>query len=428
VTAPSEPPLDDTTRTSRRPASANTPAKAARGGRLIPLAMLGSAATLLALGALLLLRAEAKTNRVALADAPKPVSVILAKASSFRADRSYVGTLRPWVEASVGPQLVSAFVETVLVRPGAVVKKGDVLATLDCRNASATTQAITMQAQALEASQRAAAHEATRVQGLLDGGFVSANEAEQKSAQSQADEAQLLATRARLLGSSLEVNDCVLRAPFAGEIATRSIDPGAFVRPGSAIVSVVDRSTVRIVADAPELDFDVVAPGREVKVHLVSTGRDLVATIARRAPAADLATRTVHFELDVDDADRSLPVGTTAELHIEVGEPEPATEIPLYAATVRGNKAQVFVVAGDRAKKTTVAIQGERAGQLFLAPELPAGAKVVTEGRALLNDNDRVTALLEQASSSVPPSVASVDAKHASNVPGQPGNEPGHEP
>jgi len=422
VNASPDPLVDDSLGASQTSVPAAKPAQKWRTRLLVPLWMLGSAAVLLALGGLLLLRAEAKTNRVALADAPKPVSVVVAQGSSFRAERSYVGTLRPWVEASVGPQLVSAFVETVLVRPGAAVKKGDVLATLDCRNASATTQAITMQARALEASQRAAAHEATRVQGLLDGGFVSANEAEQKTAQSQAEEAQLLATRAKLLGSSLEVNDCVLRAPFAGEIATRSIDPGAFVRPGSAIVSVVDRSTVRVVADAPELDFGVVAPGREVNVHVLSTGRDLLATIARRAPAAELATRTVHFELDIDDADRSLPVGTTAELRIEVGEPQAATEIPIYAAVVRGNKAQVFVIDAGRAKKRTVLVEGERAGRLFLAAELSAGTKVVTQGRALLEDNDRVTALLEAEPTVAPANLASA----ASAKPKKAANEPAH--
>jgi membrane fusion protein (multidrug efflux system) len=395
----STPPRGATSDAPRPVAATPKPTPPARLRALLPLGILSFAAAVLALGALLLHRAEAQTNRVALADAPKPVSVVLAQAASFRPERSYVGTLRPWVEASVGPQLVSAFVETVLVRPGAVVKKGDVLATLDCRNANATTQAITMQAQALEARQRAVAHEAARVEGLLDGGFVSANEAEQKSAQSQSEEAQLLATRAKLLGSSLEVNDCVLRAPFSGEISTRSIDPGAFVRPGSALVSVVDRSTVRIVADAPELDFAVVAPGREVKVHILSTGQDLVAKIARRAPAADTATRTVHFEMDVDDSDRSLPVGTTAELHIEVGEPEPATALPIYAATVRGNKAQLFVVEGDTARKRSVAVEGEREGRLFVSAALPAGTKIVTEGRALLNDKDRVAAVVEPAPS-----------------------------
>jgi multidrug efflux pump subunit AcrA (membrane-fusion protein) len=149
-----------------------------------------------------------------------------------------------------------------------------------------------------------------------------------------------------------------------------------------------------------------------------------VAKIARRAPAADVATRTVHFEMDVDDADRSLPVGTTAELRIEVGEPEPATAIPLYAATVRGKKAQLFVVTGDVAKKRTVLVEGEREGRLFVEPSLVAGSKVVTEGRALLEDNDRVTALLEP-----PPNAA--PAPPSSSGPAEPAraaNEPGSEP
>jgi RND family efflux transporter MFP subunit len=366
--------------------------------------------TVLVIGAAMVHHAESKTNKVALADSKKPVTVIAAKGTTFRPSRSYVGTLRPWVEASIGPQLVAGYLDTVLVRPGAIVKKGDVLATLDCRNASATSQTIAMQARALEAKQRAIAHEAARVQGLLDGGFVSPNEAEQKSAASDEQEAQLLATKAKLLGSSLEVNDCVLRSPFDGEVATRTLDPGAFVRPGSAIVSVVDRSTVRIVADAPEVDFGVVAPGTEVAVHVLATDKNLVAKIARRAPAADLDTRTVHFEMDVADTKRGLPVGTTAELRIEVGELEPASEIPLYAAVVRGNKATLFVVEDDVAHRRSFSIEGEREGRLFVDPLLQAGARVVTEGRALLNDGDKVTSMLEAPASEPKPAASTADA------------------
>jgi RND family efflux transporter MFP subunit len=243
-------------------------------------------------------------------------------------------------------------------------------------------------------------HESTRVQGLLDGGFVSPNEAEQKSAQSAEQEAQLLATKAKLLGTSLEVNDCVLRAPFAGEIATRTIDPGAFARPGTSIVSVVDRTTIRIVADAPEVDFDAIVPGAKVDIHVLATKKDLAATISRRAPAADPYTRTVHFELDITDPARELPVGTTADLRIEVGNPEPATEIPLAAATVRGTKANVFIVEDNVAHKKTFAVKGERDGRLYLEPSLKPGTQVVTEGRSLLGENDRVAASLDRMSGS----------------------------
>ncbi len=365
---------------------------------LVPIVIAVLAGCVLVVGALMVVHAESKTNKIALDAAPKPVTVIEAKGTTFRPSRTYVGTLEPWMEAKIGPQLVAAYIDTVLVRPGAVVNKGDVIATLDCRNANASSQAVAMQARALEARQQAVAHESTRVQGLLEGGFVSPNEAEQKSAQSSEQEAQLLATKAKLLGTSLEVNDCILRAPFAGEIAARTTDPGAFARPGLSIVSLVDRSTVRIVADAPEVDFDAIAPGAKVDVRILATKKDLVATIARRAPAADPFSRTVHFELDIEDPTRELPVGTTADLRIEVGNLEPATEIPLAAATVRGTKASVFVVEDTVARKKTFAVKGEREGRLFLEPALKPQSRVVSEGRALLSDNDHVTASLDQPS------------------------------
>ena len=386
--------------------SKTTPLPRARP--LIPIGIGIGVLVLLALGALMVVRADAKNNKVALTDEPRPVSVIEARGTTYRAARTYVGTLEPWVAANVGPQLVSAYVDTVLVRPGAVVKKGDVIATLDCKTASATSQAVAMQARALETRQKAVANESARVQGLLDGGFVSPNEAEQKEAQSASDQAQLLATQARLLGTSLEVGDCILRAPFAGEVGTRTADPGAFVRPGVSIVSIVDRSTIRVTADAPEVDFGVITPGTKVTVHVISTGVDLVATIARRAPTADPTTRTVHFELDVPDPERTIPVGTTAEIRIEVGTPAPATMIPLAAASVRGTKVSVFVIQGDVAHLRVIALLGELGGKLYLDPQLPPGARVVTEGRALLNEGDRVAATLEPAA--VPPAAPSASA------------------
>ncbi|HVU00315.1 MAG TPA: efflux RND transporter periplasmic adaptor subunit [Polyangiaceae bacterium] len=364
--------------------------------RMLPLGIAGGAVILVGLGVVLLRHAESNTNTVSLSNAPKLVTAIAAAETTFRASRTYVGTIEPWVRADVGPQLVSAYVDTVLVRPGAAVKKGDVLATLDCRNASATSQAVAMQARALEAQQKAVAHEAARVQGLLDGGFVSPNEAEQKTAQSAAQQAQLLATQAKLLGSTLEVNDCVLRSPFDGEVATRAIDPGAFVRPGRSIVAVVDRSVVRVSGDAPEVDFDVVAPGTEVGIRVLSTGKELVGKVARRAPAADDATRTVHFEIDVPNPDRSIPVGTTGELRIDVGDPVPAVEVPLLAASVRGSKASVFVVENGIAHTRVARMLGERGGKVYLEPTLKPGSLVVTEGRALLNDGDKVAAEIEK--------------------------------
>jgi multidrug efflux pump subunit AcrA (membrane-fusion protein) len=164
------------------------------------------------------------------------------------------------------------------------------------------------------------------------------------------------------------------------------------------IVSIVDRKTLRVTADAPEKDFDVVKIDTSVSIDALSTSTKITAKISRRAPKADPGTRTIHFEIDVADPNRTIPVGTTGIIHIEVGQPIPASEIPVYAATVNEKKAELFVIDQGVAHKKEVAVVGEVGGSLFVDPkQLPAGASVVTEGRALLENNDKVKATPDSA-------------------------------
>jgi len=355
--------------------------------------LLGAAGGLLAVGGVIYTHNASRTNHVALAASAKRVGAIAAVAHAFQPHRRYVGTVEPWVQAKIGPQLVSAYVDTVLVRPGAQVKHGEVIATLDCRHTSALSQQVAQQAHAIDAMSTAAGNEATRVASLLDGKYVSENEAELVQADATSKQAQLAALKAQMAGTALQVDDCVLRAPFDGEIADRTSDPGAFIRPGAAIATVIDRHLVRITADVPEDDFEAVAPATPVGIHLLATHRDLTAAISRRAPAADPGTRTVHIEIDVADATRSLPVWTTAELAIDVGTPIPATALPLSSASVHASKATLFVVQGDTAHVALARVVGETGGAIFVDPAtIQAGTEIVTDGRTTLGDGDAVAA------------------------------------
>jgi membrane fusion protein (multidrug efflux system) len=357
---------------------------------VVPVVIVAGVVLVLATGAFLIRRAGSEVNQVPMSAAPKPVTVVAAEGTTFRESRVYIGTLRPWIEAQVGPQFISAYVDTVLVRPGALVKRGEVLATLDCRNASASSQAVAAEARAIDARQRAVADETARLKTMLDGGFVAPNEYEMKEAQAASELAQLASQRAKMVGTNLEVNDCILRSPFDGEIATRTIDPGAFVRPGTALVSVVDRTTVRMTVDVPEGDFAVVAPGTPLTVRVLATGETIPGTISRRSPSADADTRTVHCEVDMPDPKRHIPVNTTGEVRIEIGRPLPATAVPLDSASISGSKAVLFVVEGGKARKATYAVQGELGGALFLETSLEPGTPVVSEGRAILTEGDAV--------------------------------------
>lgn len=378
------------TETTKTPAATTKAANAK--GKAVPVVLIGGTVAVLLLGAFLLHRATSSTNQVALASQPKAATVVAPVAAHYRPERRYVGTIEPWVSARVGPQQVSAFVEAVLVRPGDRVKRGQVLATLDCRNASAVARSVKMQTKALESMQAAIAKQATRVGTLLEGGFVSTDEVDQRTADSQSKQAQVAALQAQLAGTELQQQDCVLRAPFDGEIADRQADPGAFVRPGNTVVTLVDRSVLRVTANVPEGDFAAVAPGTQAKLRVTATGEELTAAVTRRSPSADEGTRTVHLEIDLPNKDRHIPAGTTADLHIEAGEAVPALAVPLTAASVRGDTATVVVVEKGRAHKKSVPLLGERAGQLFLSPVLGDGAQVVTEGRAALSEGDEVSA------------------------------------
>jgi membrane fusion protein (multidrug efflux system) len=359
---------------------------------LIPAVIGAGVAVILGVGLALVLHAESRVNQVALSSAPRPVTVVGAVETTFRDTHKYVGTLRPWIEASVGPQYISVYVDTVLVRPGATVQRGEVLATLDCKNASAQSLAVAAEARAIDARQRAVSDETARMRTLLDGGFIDPNSVEIKQAEAASEEAKLASSRAKLAATTLEVNDCILRAPFDGEIATRTVDPGAFVRPGTPIVSVVDRSTVRMTVDVPEIDFNVVAPGNLVALHVLATNVTFPATISRRSPSADPDTRTVHVEIDVPDPKRQIPVNTTGEVSIEVGDPIKATAVPLVAASVNGEKATLFVVEDGVAHKKSFGLLGEKGNDVFVDTSLKPGTLVVTEGQFVLAEGDRVTA------------------------------------
>lgn len=361
--------------------------------RRVALVIVLAAAALVALSLGLYLRAISRTNHIALSAAPKPVTVVKAQPTSYRLSHTYVGSLDPWATAKVGPQYVSAYVATVLVRPGDLLKAGQVLATLDCRNSSASSKAVAATAKSTAERQTALSHQVERMKQMLHGGFASANEVEQMTARSSSEMADLESLRASLSSKTLEVDDCIQRAPFDGEVSDRLVDPGAYVRPGNAVVTVLDRRTIRVAASAPEADFNSVAPGTVVAIDVAAIGKKLSAPISRRAPGADATTRTIDFEIDVPNVNLELPARATATLTIPVGQPQDASRVPSLAANLRGTKATLFVVKDDKATRQTVSVLGEAGGQLYIAPaELPPGTLVVTEGRALLESGDQVAA------------------------------------
>ena len=185
------------------------------------------------------------------------------------------------------------------------MKRGEVLATLDCRNASTATRRSRTKLGLSKQRQKAAAREAARLGELLDGGYAAPNEVEQKQAQSAANEAQIAGAaragkREGARGKTIAsfAHHSTARSRFASPIPERSFDPE------QAIVEVVDRSVVRLAASVPEIDFD----GRRRRRRQCGFGSS---PRARRSPVKSHAERPVPnrararsmFEVDLPNAD-----------------------------------------------------------------------------------------------------------------------------
>jgi hypothetical protein len=108
------------------PGTGKNEASARLRNRYTLLAVGGGTVLLLLVGAILVRYADGRVNRTSMGDAPRPVTVIEARGSTYRDSRSYVGAVESWIEAEVGPQYISAYVETVVVRPGDSVVAGQI--------------------------------------------------------------------------------------------------------------------------------------------------------------------------------------------------------------------------------------------------------------------------------------------------------------
>jgi len=247
--------------------------------RPLPLRWLiaGGTAALIVAGWGLALRAAHRQKDATLASEPKRVGTLRVLETVYKIQHRYVGTLMAWEEAKIGPQFLSGYLTEVRVRPGDTVRRGQTLAVLEPDRARAQATVSRMQAEAIEAKLSALAKESERIQGLQKKGIVSENEGENKLAEVKSERARLEAAKAQMAGTDVEFQDTVLKAPFDGEVGDRFLDPGAFVRPGTSILEVVNRSRIRCVADAPEGDHPFLAVGTAVHLYLLADARTMEA-------------------------------------------------------------------------------------------------------------------------------------------------------
>jgi multidrug efflux system membrane fusion protein len=184
---------------------------------------------------------------------------------------------------------------------GASLERGDIIVRLDERDRAARLS----QAQAT-VKQREVEYEAR--ERLKSESYVS-------EAQLQESVALLEMARAELTRAKLDLEYMTIRAPFAGALQARAVEVGDFVKRGDPIATYVDNRTIIVNANLSEYDARFVNVGGTAEAAL-ATGETVRGRIRYVAPVADEGTRTFGVELEVDNKERALRAGGTAELRI----------------------------------------------------------------------------------------------------------------
>ena len=135
-------------------------------------------------------------------------------------------------------------------------------------------------------------------------------------------------------------------APFSGYLETLRVEEGDFLNTGAVCAALIDPDPMLIVADIAEKDIAQVQLGSEARAKLIS-GRYISGEVTFIASSADKNTRTFRVEISVDNKDRAIRDGVSAEIYIK-GKEEAAHKIsPAILSLNDQGKLGVRTVTAD---------------------------------------------------------------------------------
>lgn len=321
--------------------------------------------------------------------------------------------------------IVSGRITRVLVELGQRVRRGQSMAEIFSPDlAEAETRFVSARAE-LDAHER----ELQRTEKLVEIGAASRQELEMLHAAHTAKLTAVDSARSRLelLGlSSSSINGLgpgkdlsaltTVAAPIAGVVTERAANPGLNVDTAAKLFTVVDLSTVWVVADVYEKDVSHVRAGTPATVitkafpDLAITGR-----ISYIDPQVHPETRTTKVRVEVPNPRQELRLGMFADVSIETAGHVSTTRIPRAAVQRVGARTVVYVADSQqpgRFVEREVRLGDGSGNDVVVLSGLQAGDRVVTDGSfSVRAERDRLG--MSSSTTSQPPAATGAGARSA---------------
>src|SRR5437879_2114084 len=273
----------------------------------------------------------------------RPVLVSTVHYEAESPERSFVGTIRPRIEADMGFR-VPGKVAKRLVEVGESVDVGQPLATLDEVDLKLQAEQADAELHAATGVLAQAAAAETRAKDLRVKGWTT--DAQLDQAKAAADEARARLNRAErsvdLTKNSLSY--ATLNADARGVVTATLIEPGQVVAAGQTSIRVARFAEKEAVVAIPETLVGRAKSGAASVTLWSEPGKKYTAKLREIAPTADPATRTYHAKFSLPEADDKVSLGMTATLTLSDAATERVARLPLSALFNEGGKPSFYVV------------------------------------------------------------------------------------
>jgi RND family efflux transporter MFP subunit len=322
------------------------------------------------------------------------VTVVVPGTSSMAEAVSAPGSIAARRDASVGVQGEGGRVDRVLVEAGQRVAAGQVLAVIDRRVQAQEIAQLEASVRRAEADARLAEANLQRAQSLVEKGFISRADIDQRTATRDSALAAVGVARAQMIGARERTARLDVRAPAAGLVLARNVEAGQVVGPGSgALFRIAEGGVLEMRAQVAEQDMNRLKIGMPAEVTPVGSTTSYRGTVWLLDPVIDPSTRQGIARVQLNYAP-GLRVGAFARANIAAGSVARPL-LPQSAVLADGEGNYVFVLGKDnRVERRSVTVGVVSDAGVGISRGLTGQEKVVASAGAFLKPGDKIAPVL----------------------------------
>jgi multidrug efflux system membrane fusion protein len=336
------------------------------------------------------LRSSGAESRPAAAAQPQamPVPVVVVDQTEVKTWDEFSGRLEAVERVDVRSRVAGA-VKSVHFTEGALVKKDDLLITIDPDPYAAEVERAQAQVVAAQARVTYTKSERERAQRLWDESAIARRELDERINAAQEADANLRAAQAALTSAKLNLSYTQVRAPVSGRVGKLEVTVGNLVSAGPGAPVLTTLVSVNPIYASFDADEHVVlralqegTRGVAVEAETVTNGgRKLQGRLQLIDNQVNTRSGTVRVRAVFENKDGSLIPGQYVKLRMGRAKAEPAILVSERAIGTDQDKRFVFVVDADnKAVWRQVQLGGTANGQRIITAGLEPGERIVVNG------------------------------------------------